>query len=445
MKKVLLIALCVVLPMAGFAQKKKKKGAEPEPVPVVTLSDDECREKISIFQQNVKMDMFEDAYGPWLELYNARPDFGSQIYTNGTKIMAYRYEQAKDSALRIAIRDSIMKLHDDRIKYFDDAKYPDAYVLGLKGMDYLKYFDEDSLSLPAYQYLKEAVTTMGSKAQINMIRKFMEVSYNIFQSNTKQYSDQFLADHQMSTAALDEIIAANGKNAAAAQTQKAYVDRMFAASGAADCGKMDEMYAANVAANANNLEYLTSVMKIYRRQGCDESDVYFAAVESAHKLQPSAESAAGCAQICLKKDDKEGALEYYKQALSMVDNDDDKADYLYRVANICVQLKRYQQGASYAFDALKIDPENGRCYLLIGMCYGASGIRGGNWAAVDMFYKAKSVDASCTSAANKLISSYYSSFPTKETIFFDKNMNEGGSYFVGGWIGKSTIVRSCGR
>ena len=30
MKKVLLIALCFAIPMAGFAQKKKKKGAEPE-------------------------------------------------------------------------------------------------------------------------------------------------------------------------------------------------------------------------------------------------------------------------------------------------------------------------------------------------------------------------------------------------------------------------------
>ena len=43
MKKVLLIALCFAIPMVGFAQKKKKKGAEPEVVaPVVEeMSDDE--------------------------------------------------------------------------------------------------------------------------------------------------------------------------------------------------------------------------------------------------------------------------------------------------------------------------------------------------------------------------------------------------------------------
>ena len=163
MKKVLLIALCFAIPMVGFAQKKKKKGAEPEVVaPVVeTLSDEECYEKISLFQQEVKMGAYESAYEYWLPVYQSRPDFRSQIYTNGAKILEYRYNQAQTDEARKALRDSIMQLHDDRIKYFDDAKYPDAYVLGLKGLDYLTYFTEDELALPAYGWLKEAVTALG--------------------------------------------------------------------------------------------------------------------------------------------------------------------------------------------------------------------------------------------------------------------------------------------
>ena len=451
MKKVLLIALCVAIPMVGFAQKKKKKGEEPvvEAPVVTTLSDEECMTNLSLFHESVKNNQFEEAYGFWLPVYQSRPDMNKAIYTDGTKILYYRYQQATDENLKKALRDSIMQLHDDRIKYFDEAKYPDEYVLGVKAMDYLTYFQEDELALPAYGWMKESVTALGAKAQITVLRKFVELSYNIYKSNTEQYGDQFLADYQLASAALEQIAAAGGKNAEHATSQKAYVDRLYAASGAADCGQMDQMYASVVNESASDLEKLGSIMKLYRRLGCTESDVYFAAAEHAHKLQPTSESAAGCAQMCLKKNDLNGALEYYKQALSMATVDEDKADYLYRMATIYVSLNNLQQGASYAYQALDLAPEDGRCYLVIGICYAGAKIyddpilaRSVFWIACDMFQKAKQVDSSCATDANKLIATYRQYFPTKEDVFFHKELNDGAAFRVGGWINKSTICRS---
>ena len=451
MKKVLLIALCVAIPMVGFAQKKKKKGEEPvvEAPVVTTLSDEECMTNLSLFHESVKNNQFEEAYGFWLPVYQSRPDINKAIYTDGTKILDYRYQQATDENLKKALRDSIMQLHDDRIKYFDEAKYPDEYVLGVKAMDYLTYFQEDELALPAYGWMKESVTALGAKAQITVLRKFVELSYNIYKSNTEQYGDQFLADYQLASAALEQIAAAGGKNAEHATSQKAYVDRLYAASGAADCGQMDQMYASVVNESASDLEKLGSIMKLYRRLGCTESDVYFAAAEHAHKLQPTSESAAGCAQMCLKKNDLNGALEYYKQALSMATVDEDKADYLYRMATIYVSLNNLQQGASYAYQALDLAPEDGRCYLVIGICYAGAKIyddpilaRSVFWIACDMFQKAKQVDSSCATDANKLIATYRQYFPTKEDVFFHKELNDGAAFRVGGWINKSTICRS---
>ena len=248
MKKLVLIVLCVAVPMVGFAQKKKKKGEEPtvEAPVVTTLSDEECMTNLSLFHESVKNNQFEEAYGFWLPVYQSRPDMNKAIYTDGTKILDYRYNQATDENIRKALRDSIMQLHDDRIKYFDEAKYPDEYVLGVKAMDYLTYFQEDELALPAYGWMKESITALGAKAQITVLRKFVELSYNIYKSNTEQYGDQFLADYQLASAALEQIAAAGGKNAEHATSQKAYVDRLYAASGAADCGQMDQMYASVV-------------------------------------------------------------------------------------------------------------------------------------------------------------------------------------------------------
>lgn len=451
MKKVLLIALCAVIPMVGFAQKKKKKGEEPvaETPAVVALTDDECLENISLFQTEVKMGDWASAYEHWLPVYQTRPEFRSQTFTNGTKILKQRLSEATTDEARAALRDSIMKLHDERIQYFDDAKYPDAYILGLKALDYLELYPEDEMAETAYNWLKECVNAMGDKAQINMLRKYVELSYNIYKSNPDQYSDQFLADYQTTSGALDQIAAAGGKNAEHANSQKAYVDRLYAASGAADCDQMDAMYASIVTESANDIEKLGTIMKLYRRLGCTESDVYFAAAENAHKLQPTSESAAGCAQMCIKKEDMAGALDYYKQALSLATENEDKADYLYRIANIYLVQSNYQQSAAHAYQALDINPEDGRCYLLIGICYASAKIyddpilaRSVYWVACDMFAKAKQVDSSCSADANKLIASYKQYFPSKEDVFFHRELNEGSAFRVGGWINKTTTCRS---
>ena len=81
MKKVLLIALCVAIPMVGFAQKKKKKGEEPvvEAPVVTTLSDEECMTNLSLFHESVKNNQFEEAYGFWLPVYQSRPDMNKAI------------------------------------------------------------------------------------------------------------------------------------------------------------------------------------------------------------------------------------------------------------------------------------------------------------------------------------------------------------------------------
>ena len=454
MKKLLIIALCVAIPMVGFSQKKAKKGKKAqeevivEPV-VEVLDDEECLMLLSLSHESVKAEQYDDAYENWSKLYQSRPDFNKTIFTDGNKILEYKWNNAQTPEEKNQWREMLMKLHDERIKFFDDPKYPDAYVLGLKGMDYLTYYPEDELAMPAYECLKQSVEGMGENSQITVLRKLVEVSYNIYKSNVDQYGDQFLADYQKAAALLDAIVAKGGKNTAAAQSQKAYVDRLYAASGAADCGQMDQMYAGVVAESANDIEKLDAIMKLYRRLGCTESDVYFAAAEHAHKLQPTSESAAGCAQMCLKKSDYPGAIEYYKQALSLVTNDEDKADYLYRMANVYVAMKNYQQGASFAQQALDINAEDGRCYLLLGICYASAKVsddpilqRSVFWVACDMFRKAKSVDSSCATDANKLIATYSQYFPSKEDVFFHRDLNEGAPYRVGGWVNKTTTCRS---
>jgi tetratricopeptide (TPR) repeat protein len=240
------------------------------------------------------------------------------------------------------------------------------------------------------------------------------------------------------------------------------VDNIFAISGAADCSKLDELYWDDVRDNVNNLEVLQKIVKLYKRVRCTESDIYFSACEAAHKLQPTDESAAGCASMAAKKGDYEQAVAYYDEAikLAMIEDElEDVADYQYNAAFYCYNnLKKYQEARKYALASIATltsigqNKGQGRCYIIIGMCYAATQLYPQDakgrilnktvyWVAVDKFVKAKQVDPSVEAQANEFISSYSKYYPSKEERFDLPNEFSGSTYYVGGWIGESTNIR----
>ncbi len=465
-KSLIIIALCAAIPALACA-KKPKVEAQPqqEEAPAVQEEDpvitEECVTNTSLFNESVKNKQFKDAYEPWWQVYSTCPNYNKAIYTAGAKIIDFLYANTTDEAEKERLRNLAIELCDKRIKYFgDDKNYPKAYILGLKGMEYCKYFEKDELKERAYPWLKESVEGMGTKSQVSVLTKLAEVSYGLYKSNPEKYGEQFIADYTL----VNNTLQAMGddpanKNAITARQQKEYVDNLFAVSGAAECSKLDEIFAKMVEDNKGVLESLLKVMKLYKRVNCTESDVYFTAAEAAHKLQPTEESAAGCARMCMKKEDWKGAIDYYNQAIALIEeeDDDDKDDYLYNIAFIYMdKLKNYPEARSHARQSLEVVANQGRCYILIGCCYAAAHPykepdypaakaailnKTVYWAAVDQFIKAKSVDPSCAADADKLISAYSKYFPTKEEMFDLPNELGGATYIVGGWINERTTCR----
>lgn len=471
MKKTLLIlALCATLPMVGNAKKPKKCAAGnttatqvAEPVEEEPTISDDCLRNVSMAHEHVRNKQFDLAYEPWMAVYTECPNANKSIYTNGAKIVDYFYNKAK-AENNEAEMDRLAKLAldmcDKRIKYFgDDPKYPKAYILGEKGLEYIEHFPNDELKESAYGWLKESIEGLKVNSKITVLVEYMRLSYGLFRSNPDKYAEQFIADYGLVNGYLQTLgDDSSSKNASVAIQQKKYVDELFANSGAANCSKLDELYADYVKTNGQYLEDMLNLMKLYKRVNCTESEVYFAAAERAHAMEPTEESAAGCAKMCMKKEDWRGAIKYYQEALSLIteENDDDRDDYLYMIAYIQMdKLKNYTEARTYARQSLEANPNAGRCYILIGLCYAGSkpysqaeyGAKANIlnktvfWAAVDQFAKAKQVDATCTDDANQLIAAYSKYFPTKEERFDLPNEFSGATFIVGGWINEKTIIR----
>ena len=468
-KSLLVIALAAAVPALACAAKKQKPAAEApaQAAPVVDEEDpvitEECVMNVSLFHESVKNKMYADAYEPWYEVYTTCPNANKSIYSDGTKIVEALYQATTDPAEKERLAKLAIEMQDKRIRFFgNDPKYPKAYILGEKGLAYIDFYGETKLA-EARECLQQSVVGMGSKSKVMVLVKLVDASYALYKQDPNGKAEQFIADYELASNALsDQAADVTNKNAEIAGKQKDYVDNIFAISGAADCSKLDEIYASVVKDNISNLDMLQKIAKLYKRVRCTESDVYFAACEAAHKLQPTDESAAGCASMAAKKGDYEQAVAYYDQAikLAMVEDElEDVADYQYNAAFYCYNnLRKYAEARKYAqasiatLSGLGLNKGQGRCYIIIGMCYASSQPYANDnkgrilnktvyWAAVDKFVKAKQVDPSVEAQASEFISTYSKYFPTKEERFDLPNEFSGSTYYVGGWIGETTSIR----
>lgn len=465
-KNLLVVALAAAVPALAMAKKPVKAAEAAAPAPAVEedpVITEECVMNVSLFHEAVKNKMYADAYEPWWSVYSTCPNANKSVYTDGAKIVEALYRATSDAAEKERLANLAVELQDKRIKYFgNDPKYPTAYILGEKGLAYVDFFGDAKLA-EAHECLRASVEGMGAGSKIMVLVKLVDVSYALYKQEPNSRAEQFIADYELASNLLGEQAAnVNNKNAEVAGKQKDYVDNIFAISGAADCSKLDEIYAAAVQSNLNNLDMLQKIAKLYKRVRCTESDVYFAACEAAHKLQPTDESAAGCASMSAKKGDYEQAIAYYDQAIKLAmveDAMEDVADYQYNVAFYYYNnLKKYSEARKYAqasiatLQGLGVNKGQGRCYIIIGMCYASTQLYPQDakgrilnktvyWAAVDKFVKAKQVDPSVEAQASEFISSYSKYYPTKEERFDLPNEFSGSTYYVGGWIGETTSIR----
>lgn len=463
LKTLLVVVLAAAIPALACAKKPKKVVEEEVVVEEVPLSADECQERLSIFNESVKNKMYADAYEPWLELYAGCPGINKAIYSQGAKMIKALYQAATDPAEKERLAKLAVEMNDKRIKYFgNDPKYPTDYIMGEKGLAYVDFYGDAKLP-EARECLRKSVDAMGARSKMEVLETLAEVSRKLYKQDPENKAEQFISDYELvATLLAAQAADENNKNAEYAAQKRDYVDELFATSGAADCAKLDEIYASAVQENLSNIETLQNIAKLYKRVRCIESEVYFAACEAAHKLQPTQESAAGCASMSAKKGEYEAAIAYYDQAITLATAEDamkDVADYQYNAAYYYYNnLKKYPEARKYAqasiatLNGLGINEGQGRCYIIIGMCYAATQLYGNDakgrilnktvyWAAVDKFVKAKQVDSSVEAQATEFINSYSKYYPTKEERFDLPGEFSGSTYHVGGWINETTSIR----
>ena len=407
----------------------------------------------SLFQEYVKSENYADAVKPWQIVYENFPASTAFTYAYGARILAWQISQAKTPEERKELIEKLMKLYDDRITYFGtNQRQPTPWILGMKALDYINYHPEDVLKKSAYEWFGAAISGLGENSELAFIQQFLYLSNNLYFSD-KSHAEQFIQDYLK----VSDITAAKIKNAANdTQRQQAELvkqgnDALFAASGAADCDMLEKIYSKDLEANKDNIEWLNNTLGFFKKLRCIESPTYFKASVFAHKITPTAESAAGIAEMSYLNNEYSKAISFFEEAVSLAEDRADKAEFQYKIAQIYFnKLNNFPRTREFARAAIANRPNWGEPYILIAMAYANSkNIFGDDailnstvfWAAVDQLEKAKQVDQSISARVNPYITSYRANFPKKEDVFFKPELEPGKPFIVGGWINETVTSR----
>ncbi len=411
-----------------------------------------CTTNLTLFADDVKQKKIAEAYTKWIIVFNECPLAHSSIYSDGAKIASFLYENEKDAVKKEEYYNLLMKVYDQRSKYFgDNARYPSSYIKGLKAVSMLEYKRNDvEVVKAANQLLEESLAGKTNTIQAAFTLNYMTSTIALFKEGS--FTAEKVVNNYVKVSAINDqlIAAATEKNKEPFTQAKVGIEQQFAASGAADCNTIATIFGPKLQENKENLDWLKMVNYLLVKGECTDSDLFFATSEFRHRIEPSSASAYGLAKMYLKQNDSNRALEFYKEAVELETEADQKAKFLYEMGLISMSHENFLAARTYANKALELRSDWGMPYILIGKLYaaGAKGIgtkefekKAGYWVAVDKFQKAKAVDSNVAQEANELINLYSQYFPGSEELFFE-GIQDGTAYTVGGWIGERTTVRA---
>ena len=409
-------------------------------------NNETCLKNLSLYYEFFKHKNYNDAIAPWRIVFTECPDSKESLYANGVKMYRYFAEKEKDPATKAGLVDTIMMIYDQRIEYFPKNK---GDILCRKGIDLLllRRLDGEEFIQQGYNILSEGISIEKDESNPAYLTTQITAGISLF-LNGSLSGETLINDYITASEIIDSRLAKR-PSAKLKKAQEA-INENIQESRVMTCESIVEIFGPKFEENKDNENWLNLVSGFLNDAGSCEKDPFYAQVaERRYKLNPTASAAFDLGLLFQSKSEYQKAKTYILQAIETAENNDNKADYYYRLAFLSQEyLNSPIDAAKYGYEAISLKPNWGDPYLLVGMAYvnGNSSLgeeferRTAYWVAVDMFQKAKAVDPSVGEKASSLINSYQDYFPTKEDLFF-RSIPENSSYKVEGWIQRTTSAR----
>ena len=429
--------------------------------------DQDCNIKYNLFRVDAKNKNYDLAYDNWIWTFENCPDLSINIYKVGMDIAEYRYSKATTVSEKNIALALVERVYKQRLQYYPDANpskmYSEwGYFLYKAGQPENQYFtlfsksystNPEELGVVAIPLYYEGIIKRNKDTNVQFIFDMYDDLSDVINTKVDNFSQELDKLQTLEDSGVElSSTQSNNKNAYSINLESlGLVSSLLTdmSEEYATCERLIPLYEAEFVNKKNDITWLSRSVSRLQDKNCIDSDFYDKIVEVYINADPSSRAYISYANLQMKKGDENKALEYFKKAVSLEQDNYKKADLLYNIAVIMKGKGRQAEARTYAYQALEARPSLGKAYLLVAQMYASSanacgggdvfGVRMVYQAALEKAYKAKAVDPSISTLANKFISSYGSKAPTTEDVFL-KGISSGSSYRINCWISESVRV-----
>ncbi|WP_299128246.1 tetratricopeptide repeat protein [uncultured Winogradskyella sp.] len=432
----------------------------------------ECKTKLSLLHQDVKVKNYDKAYEPWLFVYKNCPELNRAIYADGEKILEHKIKSTKGD-VKLDFINMLLELWEKRKRHFSDTTPSGEYAakacqLLYQHKDKLQTnetalyncfdiaFKNDSQtfthpkSLYTYFSLIIDLFDEGKKTGSELFNSYDDINDKI-DSEIQNYSEKLNAiirefektgslnkSEQNKKRAYESYL----KNYTLIQNNiKALVDKR------ANCSNLIPLYTKDLDAYQNDSIWLKrSVSRLYHKK-CTENELYEKLVRQYDEVSPSADTKLFVATVLFQKGKDEEAFKYLEEAYELETRPYKKSNMAIRIADIYKDKGRYSAARKYLLQALRLNPSNGKPHIVISQMYAKSAKDCGKdnyhkravfWLAAKEVKKASKVDPTLQEIANQYEANYLAKAPSKEKGFILGTI--GKTIKIECWINRSIVV-----
>ena len=409
----------------------------------------QCVRNLSLYQEYYNQGNRQLAWEPWREVFLNCPQASQNTFIRGAILVKMKYAEETDPIKRDAWVDTLMKVYDQRIEHFGhEPRSREGMVLGRKAVDLYQLRPNNIMEI--FELTERSIELEGKESQADVLLIYMQSLIRLVEAGVKEETE-ILEAYDMIMDIIDHNLEHNPGDKRFFEPAKTNIEIMFEPY--ASCENIITLFGPRYERNPEDIELLEQITDMLNKSGCTDSELFYNATNSLHRLKPTAESAFLMGRMENTAQNYRESVGYFEQSVELYDDADDKFTALMLMADISFrQLRQYREARDYALRASEKDPENGRPFILIGEMYAATASQCGDndltknvgyWAAVDKFIQAKNTDDDpiVQERATQLINTYSQYFPNNEVIFF-YGLSIGDPYRVECWINETTRVRA---
>ena len=320
----------------------------------------DTRQNLSLYQMSLQNQQWAEAYTSWKAIIEKAPCAQKGIYTKGAFMLYTLITNEQDKAKKLQYFNDLMMLFDTRVKNLDalnsfeneKGRSTLGDVLSLKA-DYYNWtapkVEGSNYTLnQSYANYKEAIKMINEKGgreiEGSVLQNFFLVSDAMYKAKPEAMREKYLQDDLDSKDACEKMLQLAKEAQAEGDAERAkklvekydgplaLIEQTFTQSGAADKEQIVNVYTKKLETYKNDINKLNSALNLMSQNDCDDTDIYYQYAQAAYAIEPTYQSAIGCAQFAQKQEKAEESAKYYDKALELANNDNVKGAICLRIS-----------------------------------------------------------------------------------------------------------------